>query len=139
MPTRGRSQNPALNPHALKPMLCTKNMDKERLRKLKQQKELILRQLEWINLEIDQESTKPAPETSPQTSRLIEAFSGDRPVSPDLEIESAAPEIVASDLYDKLGPDTKNAASETKRGCLLISGIAFASFAALCAWVIYYY
>ncbi len=114
-------------------------MDSERLRKLKQQKQLILEHLDWINQEIDQESVSTTPSSSPKTSRLIEAIADDKEISPSLEIESSPQELVASDLYNELGPDTKNAAAETKRGCFIVGAIAFTSLAGLCAWVIYYY
>lgn len=114
-------------------------MDSERLRKLKHQKQLILEHLDWINQEIDQASLGSTPSTSPKTSRLIEAIADDKEVSSSLEIESSPQDLVASDLYSELGPDTKNAAAETKRGCFIVGTIAFASLAGLCAWVIYYY
>ncbi len=114
-------------------------MDSERLRKLKQQRQIILEHLDWINQEIDQATITTPKATSPKTSRLIEAIDEDREVSSSFEIESTPPNHVVSDLYDELGPDTKSAVAETKRGCLIIGSLAFAAFAALCAWVLYYY
>ncbi len=114
-------------------------MDSERLRKLKQQRLLILEHLDWINQEIDRETITSPKVTSPKTSRLLEAIDEDREVSSNLEIESTPPNRVVSDLYDELGPDTKSAAADTKRGCMIISALAFTAFAALCAWVLYYY
>lgn len=114
-------------------------MDSDRLKKLKQQKQLILEHLEWINQEIDHETIGATRSTSPKTSRLIEAISDEKEISQSLEIESNPHVQVASDLYTELGPDTKNAVADTKRGCLLIGAIAFTSLAGICAWVIYYY
>ncbi len=114
-------------------------MDSERLQKLKQQKQLILEHLDWINQEIDRETIASIPSVSPKTNRLIEAIPKEKEVASRLEIESSPANQVASDLYSELGPDTKSAVADTKRGCLIISGIAFASLAAVCAWVVYYY
>ncbi|MDQ8186845.1 hypothetical protein [Pelagicoccus sp. SDUM812002] len=114
-------------------------MDSERLQKLRQQKQLILDHLDWINQEIDREINTAAPSKSPKTSRLIDAISDDKEVAPSLDLESAPRGQVVSDLYTELGPDTKSAAADTKRGCLIISALAFTALAAVCAWVIYYY
>jgi hypothetical protein len=114
-------------------------MDSDRLQKLKQQKQLILEHLDWINQEIDRESTISSPSKSPKSSRLVEAISEDKEIAPSLEIESAPRGQVVSDLYAELGPDTKSAAADTKRGCLIIAAIAFAGLASLIAWVIHRY
>ncbi|MDQ8200354.1 hypothetical protein QEH56_19475 [Pelagicoccus enzymogenes] len=114
-------------------------MESERLRQLKQQKQLILNHLDWINQEIDRESIATIPSKSPRSNRLAEAIPEDREVASSLEIESSPSSKVASDLYQELGPDAKNAAAETRRGCLIISAVAFTALAALGAWVIYYY
>lgn len=114
-------------------------MDNERLRHLQRQKEILLEHLDWINQEIDKESIASHPSPSPKASRLAEAFATDKPVANSLEIESLPQEQLASELYDQLGPDTKSAVADTKRGCLLIAGAIFALFAALCVYVVYYY
>lgn len=70
---------------------------------------------------------------------MIEAIDEDKPISESFEIESKPQEMVATDIYDELGPDTKNAVADTKKGCLLIGGLAFAAFAVTCGYVIFYY
>lgn len=114
-------------------------MDNKRLRQLQRQKELILEQLEWINQEIDQEATSTSPSASPKASRLAEAFPEDKPVSQRIDLETVPQPQVAADLYQELGPDTKNAAAETKRGCLLVGAIALTAFAALATYVLFFY
>ncbi|EDY81074.1 hypothetical protein VDG1235_691 [Verrucomicrobiia bacterium DG1235] len=114
-------------------------MDSERLQKLRRQKNILLEHLDWINQEIDRETLAATPNTSPKASRLAEAIPDDKLVAASLELENAPQSQVASDLYTELGPDTKNAVADTKRGCLIIGGIAFASFAAICGYVIFYY
>lgn len=114
-------------------------MAPNRLQKLKQQKQLILEHLDWLNQEIDRETIAAKPSPSPKTNRLIEAIPEDKEVASQLEIESTPRHQVASDLYSELGPDTKSAASETKRGCLFIAALAFAGLAAVIGWVVFYY
>ena len=120
-------------------------VDKARLQELKRQRDLLQQHLDWLNQEIDRETLASAPEVSPKASRLAEALSDDKPVDLSLsdnvapEIESASQELVASDLYSELGPDTKSAAADTKRGCLLIGGFAFCLLGALVTWVVFFY
>ena len=113
-------------------------MDSERLQTLKRQKRILQEHLDWINEEIDRE-TVSAPSTSPKTSRLVEAIAAEKEIASSLEIESSPPGAVVSDLYAELGPDTKRAAADTKRGCLIVGGLAFAALAAVTAWVVSYY
>ncbi len=117
-------------------------MSSKRLAQLRRQKELILEQLNWIELEIDRETLAHAPSSSPKTSRLLEAISEKRLVTESLEVpdpEEASAEQVASELYDELGPDTRSAVLDTKRGCMIFGGLAFASLAGLFAYVIFWY
>ncbi|MBK1879968.1 hypothetical protein [Pelagicoccus mobilis] len=114
-------------------------MDSERLRELKKQKALILEHLEWINVEIDRETIESTPSTSPHANRLSEAIAEDKPVSTSLDLEASSQEQVASDVYDQLGPDTRNAAADAKKGCMLIGAAAFAALAGIVIYVSFYY
>jgi len=114
-------------------------MESKRLTELKRQKALLLEHLEWLNLEIDKESIESAPSASPHANRLVEAIAEDKPVSPTLELESQPPEQVASDVYNQLGPDAKNAAADAKKGCLLVATTAFAALAGIVIYVAFYY
>lgn len=119
-------------------------MDTERLQHLRRQKALLLEHLDWISQEIDRETHGGAPRprsapSQPPSNRFALPFPDDRPVAESLDLESSPPDVVASDLYSELGPDTKSAAAETKRGCLLLGALAFASFAAVCGYVLLYY
>lgn len=117
-------------------------MDFERLEKLKRQRELIQEHLDWLNAEIDRATIHSTPTTSPKASRLAEAFATNKPVDISLGLpdpESAPGAVVAADLYSELGPDTKGAAAETRRGCLILSAIAFGSLAAAIAAIYIYY
>ncbi|MBC2604719.1 hypothetical protein [Pelagicoccus albus] len=115
-------------------------MDDERLRQLKRQKSLILEHLNWIDQEIARVELSSTPSVpSKRENRLAEAFPEDRPVEKSLDPESSPQNQVAADLYSELGPDTKNAVADTKKGCLLIGAAAFASLAALVCYVIFFY
>lgn len=114
-------------------------MGSQRLKELERQKKLLLEHLEWLNLEIDQEATKSAPPSSPHANRLAGTIPDEKPVTPSLELESKPQEQVASDVYDQLGPDAKNAAADARKGCLLIGAAAFATFAAIAIYVSFYY
>ena len=117
-------------------------MESDHLRQLRQQKELILRHLDWINQQIDKETQLGRPSPSPKISRLLEAIPKDKPVSAQLEFkdpEAASQHQVASDIYDQLGPDTKSAAQQTRRGCLMIAGFATCLLGALVCYVYFFY
>ncbi len=119
-------------------------MEHKRLQELKRQKDLLLEHLDWINQEIDRETLEHAPSTSPKASRLFEAIDGDKVVEVDLSFEQAenektSQEQIVSELYDELGPNTKNAAADTKRGCMIVGGLAFLALGTLIAYLLYYY
>lgn len=117
-------------------------MESHRLAQLRRQKELVLEQLDWINQEIDRELVTSTPSASPKTSRLLEAVSIDKAVCSRLESpdpESLPRGAVVSDLYDQLGPDTKSAAADTKKGCLLFGALAFGLLAVVICYVTFYY
>ncbi|MDQ8203729.1 hypothetical protein [Pelagicoccus sp. SDUM812003] len=117
-------------------------MESDYLKQLRQQKELLLKHLDWIDQQIDRECLNEKPSPSPKTSRLLETFEPDRPISRKLEIkdpESLPKEQVATDIYEQLGPDTKSAAQQTRRGCLLFSVLFFALFGGLVAYIYYAY
>lgn len=117
-------------------------MDNERLRQLREQKALIESHLDWINQQIDRETLHDAPSPSPKLSRLKDAILADRPIADSLGLEdpeSTSQEQVASDLYSQLGPDTRSAAADTKRGCLLFAGLAFSLLAGAIAYIIFFY
>ena len=117
-------------------------MESHRLAQLRRQKELILEQLQWINQEIDREQLKSVPSFAPKTSRLLEAVSENKAVAPRLEFsdpETMPRGAVVSDLYEQLGPDTKSAAADTKRGCLLFASLAFGLLAAGIGYVAFFY
>lgn len=119
-------------------------MENERLQKLKRQKNILLEHLDWINQEIDQEMVEHAPSVSPKASRLAEAVGDNKTVDFSLSddrsnTEDLSQEQVATDLYSELGPNTKNAAADTKRGCLMVSGIAFCALGAIITYVLVWY
>ncbi len=117
-------------------------MDFERLEQLKRQRALIQEHLDWLDAQIDRADAPSSPSTSPKASRLAEAFAADKPVEFALarpDPEAAARAVVAADLYSELGPDTKGAAADTRRGCLLLCALAFGSLAAAIAAIYIYY
>lgn len=114
-------------------------MKSKRLEELNRQKELLLEHLEWIKLEIDRETLESTPSASPNTNRLLEAIPKDKPVSLTLDPESSSQEQVASDLYDQLGPDSKSAAKNARKGCLFFGATAFAALIGLVIYVVFYY
>ena len=100
--------------------------------------------LAWLDQEIDREASSNISAQGPEPHRLGEALLGSETVAYSLgdvsaEIESSPPEQVASALYSELGPDTKGATEETKRGCLIFGSLAFLSLAALVSYVAFYY
>lgn len=119
-------------------------MESERLKALKRQKALLLEHIAWLDQEIDQEASTDISGQGPAPHRLGEALLGSETVAYSLsdvstEIESSPPEQVASTLYSELGPDTKGATEETKRGCLIFGSLAFLFLAALGSYVAFYY
>lgn len=114
-------------------------MPSERLEQLKQQKALVQQHLDWIDQEIDRERVESEAVAEPVAYRLAEPVDSNKRVAESLDLESQPSARVATDLYDELGPDTKTATAETKKGCLLIGGVALASVAAICTYVIYFY
>lgn len=114
-------------------------MNGNRLAQLKRQRDLLLEHLDWLSLEIERETASSAQSRSPKTSRLIEAIPPDRPVAENLGRHPESTTPTAADLYDQLGPDTKGAAADTKRGCLLMSAAAFLAVAGLIAYVFFWY
>ena len=100
--------------------------------------------MEWLNREIDREAAQSAPFPSPKASRLAETFDPNRPVTASLlpdstDVENASEEQVAAEVYDRLGPDTKSAAANARRGCLIIGILAFALLAGLTIYVTLWY
>ena len=119
-------------------------MESERLAKLKRQKQLLLEHLDWISQEIDIEANQTVPSSTPKASRLVEAVDELKPIDESLttsriDVESVPQGNVVNELYSELGPDTKNAAADAKKGCLIVAVAAFGLFLAVCCYVLFFY
>lgn len=118
-------------------------MGNERRQKLIRQRQILIEHLDWINQEIDRETIQTKDSHTPKTSRLLETIEPNRPVAATLETpsrsSSQSQSQVAAELYNELGPDTKSAAAETKRGCLIIGAVSFISLLAFLAYVFFWY
>lgn len=115
-------------------------MDSDRLKQLRRQKALLEEHLAWIQQEIDRATLEQTPPSSPKASRLKEVFPDTKPIVESLRPLDEPRQInVASDLYSELGPDTRSAAADTKRGCLIISAVAFGLLGLLVAYVVFWY
>lgn len=117
-------------------------MGAERLKALRHQRDLLIEHLDWINAEIDRETVvSNFPPPSPRQSQLRDAFAPNRPVeiALDRDPEELTPEEAAADVYIELGADARGAASEAKRGCLVVSSLGFAGLAMLFGYVIWWY
>ncbi len=112
-------------------------MEEKRLNELLKQRALIEEHLIWIDAEIDeaqQDGSLPAP--SPIPANRLQKI--DEPIleKPSaLPIEDPDPNLAVSDIYDELGPETRNSAKDAQRGCLGIFAFAFLVLAALVVWV----
>ncbi|MEM9160157.1 MAG: hypothetical protein AAGB46_14020 [Verrucomicrobiota bacterium] len=114
-------------------------MSEKRLKELKEQKRLLEGHLAWLENEIAKEA-----EAAP-TSRIADALPDEGTIKPRT-VEALAtdspPESEPNpieEVYNSLGPDTKGAASDAKRGCLILFGVGFAIFAAIAIGLTLFY
>ncbi len=116
-------------------------MEDKRLNELLKQRALIEEHLIWLDAKIDAAQNQYL---IPTTSNVpVNRFADiDTNVGPQLDLVPSVdpdPTLVISDIYDELGPATKDSAKEARKGCLAFFAIAFLAFAALAFWVSFKY
>ena len=118
-------------------------MEDKRLQELLKQKTLIEGHLQWIESEI--ESLQPAATASvqahePTGNRLENLESDDTnpvnvPIPPAETGVDPDPNAAVSDIYDELGPNTRDSVNDARRGCITIFACAFLALGLLSLWV----
>ena len=122
-------------------------MEDKRLRELLKQRALVEGHLQWIDSEI--ESLQPAPTASPQahqssSNRLesLESQATDPVALPEHSTVPGTepnPNVAISDIYDELGPNTREAVNDARLGCISIFACAFLTLGLVSLWIWYKY
>ena len=123
-------------------------VEDKRLQELRKQKALIEGHLQWIDSEIASlQTAATAPIRAHQSSNNrregLESQAATNPVTlPTLSAEPGVepdPNAAVSDIYDELGPDTRDSVNEARRGCITIFACAFLALGLLSLWIWYTY
>lgn len=112
-------------------------MEDKRLNELLKQRALIEEHLIWLDSEIDalQGEGSFSVASGVPANRLQKA---DEPIAEHAKtppVEEPDPHLAIPDIYDELGPETRDSAKDARRGCLAIFAFAFLVLAALVVWV----
>tara|TARA_B110000037_G_scaffold173970_1_gene198029 strand:+ start:421 stop:801 length:381 start_codon:yes stop_codon:yes gene_type:complete len=124
--------------------------ESQRLKELLKQKELVESHLDWLNSEIAHAQgipdLKPIPKAKSQKSDVPlpqNRITDLSQVPEELSSSEASPpkeqEHFIDEIYTELGPNTKSAANETKRGCLIAFSVAVLALGGLIALIYYIY
>ncbi len=112
-------------------------MEDKRLNELLKQRALIEEHLIWLDAEIDaaqgEHSTSAA--GSIPANRLPQIEEPIVEKASALPVDEPDPKLAVSDIYDELGPETRDSVKDARRGCLGIFAFAFLALAALVVWV----
>lgn len=108
-----------------------------RLNELLKQRALIEEHLIWLDSEIDaaQGENSNSVASSIPANRLQKTEGPIEEKASALPVDEPDPKLAVSDIYDKLGPDTRDSVKDARRGCLGIFAFAFLVLAALVVWV----
>jgi len=116
-------------------------MEEKRLSELLKQRALIEEHLIWLDAEIDaaqSESSVPVASGVP-ANRLKEIEDSIGEKVDVIPIPKPNPNLAAADIYEELGPDTRDSAKDARRGCMGIFAFAFLALGAIAAWVWFKY
>lgn len=123
-------------------------MDDKRLQELLKQKALIEGHLQWIESEIAalQPATSSSAKAAQASNNRLESLRTQTPpvrvtppnTSPKPDDEPD-PKAAIPDIYDELGPDTRDSVNDARRGCIMIFVGAFIALGLLSLWVWYKY
>lgn len=112
-------------------------MEKKRLNELLKQRALIEEHLTWLDAEIEvvqnQFSVPLASKIPVNRLPQFEATFGRDAEA--VALPEPDPTLVAADIYNELGPDTKVSANEARKGCIGFFAFGFLALAALAVWV----
>ena len=122
-------------------------MANNRLNHLLKQRALILLHLSWLESEIStlERASIEAPENDPQDSPIpsdriiiddaLESLEFTGESRSNQFVDEPDPKPVASDIYGKLGPETQNSVTDTRKGCVTVFGCLFLALAAIAVWI----
>jgi hypothetical protein len=122
-------------------------VEDKRLQELLKQKALIEGHLQWIESEIA--ALQPSASSFKSThvaSNWLESLETQTPavrVAPTnpspKPSDEPDPKAAIPDIYDELGPDTRDSVNDARRGCIMIFAGAFLALGLLSLWVWYKY
>lgn len=118
----------------------------KRLQELLKQKALIEGHLQWIESEIETlQPTAPTTLSGPEASNRLESHQSQTPnrvaspITPVKQEDEPDPNAVIPDIYDELGPNTRDSVNDARRGCIMIFAGAFLALGLLSLWIWYKY
>ena len=103
--------------------------------------------LSWLESEIStlESASIEAPENDPQDSPIpsdriiiddaLEYFEFTGESRSNQFVDEPDPKPVVSDIYGKLGPETQNSVTDTRKGCITVFGCLFLALAAIAVWI----
>lgn len=112
-------------------------MDEKRINELLKQRALIEEHLNWLDAEIDAtQGENPSPVVSGIPANRLQDIDEPNGEQTGAEaLDEPDPNLAVSDIYDELGPETRDSAKDARRGCLGIFAFAFLVLVALVVWV----
>ncbi len=112
-------------------------MENKRLNQLLKQRALIEEHLIWLDAEIDAvQGTSASTVASGVPANRLQSIEEPFKIKAILPpIEDPDPNLVVSDIFDELGPETGNSANVARRGCMGVFAFAILALAALVVWI----